>query len=85
MKLKEVKTKVVANIYRKWNAPTDSIYVVERISEDLQRAARNVSNVELRDVESLNAYDCLRARKIFISSEALDKLTARLSPVKEGA
>lgn len=81
--LPEVKTKHVAAVYKKWQAPTDSLFVVEKIDPNFQRAARNVSNVRVFDVETLSAYDFLRARRVFITEPALDALASRLGSASE--
>jgi len=76
--LKEPKTKLMAAIYKKWQAPTDSFFVVEKLEPNLVRAGRNISSVKLVSAESLNAYDCLRARKVFFTPGALKVLEARV-------
>lgn len=83
IKISEPKTKLVAEIYKKWKTPTDSFYIVEKIDGQLNRAARNIENVTLKDVESLNVYDCLRARKIYITAKAMESLSARLAQSEE--
>lgn len=80
IEISEPKTKHVAAVFTKWQAPTDSIFLVEKIEPTLNRAARNIANVRLLDVASLNTYDCLRARKVFLTKPALQALTARISP-----
>lgn len=76
--LKEPKTKNVVEIYKKWKAPTDSLLVVDKIDSNLNRGARNVADVKLKDAASLNAYDCLKARKIFITEEGLKVIVERI-------
>ncbi len=80
IEISQPKTKHVAAVFTKWQAPTDSIFLVEKIEPTLNRAARNIANVRLLDVASLNTYDCLRARKVFLTKPALQALTARISP-----
>jgi len=79
VKLSEPKTKLVADIYKKWQAPTDSLFVVEKIDPQFNRAARNIPLVKIVDVESFNTYECLRARRVFITQTALENLATRLS------
>jgi large subunit ribosomal protein L4 len=74
----EPKTKNVAQIYNKWQTPTDSLFVVEKIEPNFRRASRNIKNVKVTTVESLNAYDCLKARRLYITPGAIDQLTARI-------
>ena len=76
--LTEAKTKNVASVYKKWQAPKDSLFVVEKLTPEFARASRNIENVRVSDVGSLNAYDCLRARRVFITEAALNELTSRL-------
>lgn len=76
--LPEVKTKHVASVVKKWQAPTDSLLVVDKIDPNFQRAARNVANVRVFDVETLSAYDFLRARRVFMTETALGALASRL-------
>ncbi len=43
-------------------------------SRNMVLASRNIENVTLKDVQSLNAYDILRAKKIIFATEALPVL-----------
>jgi large subunit ribosomal protein L4 len=79
IKVSEQKTKAVAAVYKSWQAPTDSLLVVEKIDAAFNRISRNIANVHVMDVESLSAYDALRARKLFITAAALDQLKTRIS------
>jgi large subunit ribosomal protein L4 len=74
----EPKTKNVAQIYSKWQTPTDSLYVVDKIDPNFKRASRNIKNVTVTTVESLNSYDCLKARRLYITPVALEQLAARV-------
>ncbi|MCG3204259.1 MAG: 50S ribosomal protein L4 [Elusimicrobia bacterium] len=76
--LSEVKTKNVATVYSKWKAPTNSFLLVEKIDPAFDRASRNISHVQVTDVASFNTYDCLRARRVFITKAGLEKLVARV-------
>ena len=79
----EPKTRNVAAVYKKWNAPTDSLFVIDKIDPTFARASRNIANVKVSDVATLNTYDCLRARRVFITKAALDQLSSRLAPKSE--
>jgi large subunit ribosomal protein L4 len=78
IQLSEPKTKNVAAIYKKWNAPTDSILLVDKLDANFARASRNIAAVHVTDVNSFNAYDAMRARRVFVTKAALEQLTARL-------
>ena len=81
--LKDTKTKSVAAVYSKWDAPTDSILLVDKIDANFGRASRNISNVLVRDVQSFNTYEALNARRVFVTPAALEQLTARVSKSQE--
>lgn len=83
IQIKETKTRFVAEIYKKWQAPTDSILLVDKIQPELGRASRNIENVRVTDVATFNAYDALRARRVFITKSALDLLHKRLGATEQ--
>jgi large subunit ribosomal protein L4 len=83
IKLSEPKTKNVAGVYAKWQAPKGSLFVLDRVEPTFHQASRNIANVRVMDVESLNTYDCLKARRIFITQAALERLSARIAPKTE--
>lgn len=83
IQLSEPKTKNVASVYAKWQAPTDSLFLVDKIDPAFNRASRNIPNVTVADVSSFNTYDCLRARRVFITQAGLDRLTARIAQKTE--
>lgn len=83
IELSEIKTKHVAAIFNKWQAPTDSLFLLPKVDAGLNRASRNISHVKVSDVASFNIYDCLRARRVFITKEGLAELTARITKKAE--
>ncbi len=74
----EPKTKLVAQVYSKWQAPTDSLYVIDKVDPIFRQASRNISQVKVVTAESLNSYECLKARRIFITPSALEQLSERV-------
>jgi large subunit ribosomal protein L4 len=83
IKISEAKTKNVAAVYAKWKAPTDSFLLVDKVDAKFNLAARNIPNVCVSDVASFNTYDCLRARRVFITPAGLEQLTARIASKSE--
>jgi large subunit ribosomal protein L4 len=83
IQISEPKTKHVAAIYKKWNAPTDSILLVDKLDANFARASRNIENVRVSDVASFNAYDAMAARRVFITKAALEQLSSRLGAATE--
>jgi large subunit ribosomal protein L4 len=78
IQISEPKTKIVAAVYAKWNAPTQSLLVVDKIDAKFERASRNIANVRVIDVESLNTYEVLGARRLFVTKPAFDGIINRL-------
>jgi large subunit ribosomal protein L4 len=83
IQLSEPKTKNVAAIYEKWKTPTDAILIVDKIDPQFHRAARNIPLVTVTDVATVNTYECLKARRVFVTRGALDQLIVRLGTGKD--
>ena len=79
IQISEAKTKNVAAIYAKWKAPEQSVFLLDKVDPLFDRASRNIANVWVRDVNSFNAYEAMRARRVFVTPAALDVLTSRIS------
>jgi large subunit ribosomal protein L4 len=58
------------------NKPT--LVVTEQVDKNLKLAARNLPNVQVEPVGSVNVYELLRFEKIVTTKAALEKLGARL-------
>ena len=58
------------------NKPT--LVVTEQVDKNLKLAARNLPNVQVEPVGSVNVYELLRFEKIVTTKVALEKLGARL-------
>ena len=58
------------------NKPT--LVVTEQVDKNLKLAARNLPNVHVEPVGSVNVYELLRFEKIVTTKAALEKLGARL-------
>jgi large subunit ribosomal protein L4 len=58
------------------NKPT--LFVTEQVDKNLKLAARNLPNVQVEPVGSVNVYELLRFEKIVTTKAALKKLGARL-------
>jgi large subunit ribosomal protein L4 len=79
LKLKDHKTKgFVAVLKALGAAPGTALVVDAAIDTTLNRAARNVENVELTTADSLNTYQVLRPAKLVITKAAFEKIEARL-------
>jgi large subunit ribosomal protein L4 len=79
LSLKTHKTKDLAGIVGAVggkNKPT--LIITEQVEKNLKLAARNLPNVEIEPVGSVNVYELLRFEKIVTTKAALEKLGARL-------
>ncbi len=76
----EGKTRDFVAMLKALNVPAPAIVVVDRLTPELQQAARNVERVEVTSAESLNTYQLLRYPRIVISKAAMDALQSRLAP-----
>jgi len=75
----EPKTKHVAAMVKKLNAPGRTVMVLDQIEPVFLRAARNMAGLRLCRVENLNSYDALQAEQLIFSKPALDKIVQRLN------
>jgi large subunit ribosomal protein L4 len=79
LSLKTHKTKdlaVIVGAVGSKNKPT--LIITEQVEKNLKLAARNLPNVEIEPVGSVNVYELLRFEKIVTTKAALEKLGARL-------
>jgi len=77
LKLKEAKTKNVAQILKALGCAGRTILVLDQPNANLTLAARNIPNVEVLLAGDLNAYTVLRSKKLVLTQSALEKLSAR--------
>ncbi len=73
------KTKEFAKFLGALKLPATSILcVLESVTENIKRSARNIQGLQLADSSSLNAYDVMNTQKIILSRDSLKNLTKRL-------
>lgn len=60
---------------------TSVLCVLESVTENIKRSARNIQGLQLLDSSSLNAYDVMNTKKIILSRDSLKNLTKRLKHV----
>ncbi len=77
IKLKEAKTKSVAEILKSLGCAGRTIIVLDAPNAKITLAARNIPNVEVLLAGDLNAYTVLRSKKLVLTQPALEKLSAR--------
>lgn len=71
------KTKEMAAWMRRLHLLRPALLVVDRLSEPLQRASRNLPDLTVREARNLNALEVLRHEALVFTRPALEKLGGR--------
>ena len=74
LKMDEIKTKTMAELLKKIGADTKSLIVTKENDTNVYRSARNIKNVKVTYVDTLNTYEILRAEKFVASKDAIEKI-----------
>ena len=75
--LKEPKTKMFKAILEALKVGGRSLFVVEKIDENLARSSRNLQEVSVKNCQDFNTMDVLTNDNIVMSKAALEKLPGR--------
>jgi large subunit ribosomal protein L4 len=79
-----VKTKVIGQILTRI-APRGRVLIVDHpFAPEMRRAARNLARITLQEAARLNTLDLCQYRKILVSTQALEKIIARVSAANGG-
>lgn len=71
LKVSSHKTKEIVNILKKLNINSDKVLIVDKkFDNNIKLATRNVKNLEISPLNSLNAYSVINSDKIIITKEA---------------
>lgn len=79
---KTAKTAELAGLLAKIGVTKKALLVVDTKSDELVRAARNLSNVKLVNATYLNVFDVMNADSIVVSTKALEAINAWLGGTK---
>ena len=74
LELTEPKTKEMAQVLKNLNADRKTALVLSGKNEWIERAARNIPNVKLLHVNTLNEYDILNCDKFIVLEEAVRQI-----------
>lgn len=74
LELTEPKTREMAKVLKNLNADKKVVLVLSAKNEWIERAARNIPNVRLLHVNTLNVYDILDCDKFIILEEAVRQI-----------
>lgn len=78
IKLKNHKTTDLAKLLNKLNLTRNILVVTDKISDELDLASRNLSNVKIVLPSSLNVYDAINADNILFTTSGLEIVNTRL-------
>lgn len=76
IKLDAVKTKPVADMFKKLGIDRSVLVAVNGQNEALVKSARNIDRTTLTSVAELNAWDILRNRTLLLTRDGLDRILA---------
>ena len=72
LKLKDAKTKLMAEALKKLNAGKKALVVLPAPDETIDRAARNLADAKTIYVNTLNVYELLNANKVILTKAATE-------------
>ena len=78
IKLEAPKTKEFVGVLKALDVKKTALVVTDSANENLQRASRNVQNVEVTTSDFVNTYQLLRSDKLVFTRGAFEKLEERL-------
>ena len=78
IKLEAPKTKEFVGVLNALDVKKTALVVTDSANENLQRASRNVQNVEVTTSDFVNTYQLLRSDKLVFTRGAFEKLEERL-------
>lgn len=74
--LSEAKTKNMAEILKRLNIKknTNTLIILNNISKEIKLASRNIKNLKVLDIDNINTYLVLWAKKLLFTKDSLFKL-----------
>lgn len=74
LELNEIKTKKMVEVLSKLNVNDKALIVLPEKDNNVEKSARNIPNVKLAKVNTLNVYDILNCNKFIITKDAVSKV-----------
>lgn len=71
---KEIKTKNMANVLSNLKVEGKTLIVLPEKNENVQKSARNIEGVKTSLVNTMNAYDLLKYKKLIVTLDAVKKI-----------
>ncbi len=70
----EIKTKNMANVLNNLKVEGKTLIVLPEKNENVQKSARNIEGVKTSLVNTINAYDLLKYKKLIVTLDAVKKI-----------
>jgi len=74
LEFNEIKTNQMVEVLKNLNVTEKILIVLPEKNENVEKSARNISNVKLTKVNTLNPYDILNCDKFIITKDAVSKV-----------
>ena len=74
LELTEIKTKNMIEVLNNLNVNTKTLIVLDEKNENVERSTKNIPNVKLTKVNTLNVYDIINCEKFIITKDAVSKV-----------
>jgi large subunit ribosomal protein L4 len=74
LSLPDAKTKSFAQVLKNLALSKKTLVVLSEISEEMERASRNLSGVQLTSVRGMNVYDLMAHRHVVMTRDALSQI-----------
>lgn len=71
---KEIKTKNMANVLSNLKVEGKTLIVLPEKNENVQKSARNIEGLKTSLVNTMNAYDLLKYKKLIVTLDAVKKI-----------
>jgi len=84
LNLKEGKSREIASLLNKLKVKGRALIIVEKLDENLKRAAHNISNVAISPASDVNTYQLMLYPNLFVTRDAMVILINRLKKAAGG-
>lgn len=74
LEMTEIKTKKMIEVLENLKVDTKTLIVLPEKNENVEKSARNIPNIKLTKVNTLNVYDILNCDKFIITKDAVAKV-----------
>ncbi|MFH1776664.1 MAG: 50S ribosomal protein L4 [Candidatus Omnitrophota bacterium] len=77
------KTKEISNLFKALSLPLNALILLEDTDSNISIASRNISKVNIKTANNVNAYDVLLRQRVITTKNALKKIAERIGKKDE--